>query len=223
MQKHRGNYGVICGETSNNLVIVDLDFKDDNKRHFERVLEEFRMEHPELAEPYMVETPYGYHLYYYTDGFVVKRCQNKNRTSDNIKTNSKETQEFGKRFVGTTSTRFSAYLSGVDFLGSEGYRIIPPSSVDRLNCVPYNNNPIKTITSAEFERIRSFFVLKRPKRMRKAFVDMLNGKINIEELSAETGIRKFQYYSFFISGGVSLLRVGTARVIRVFTTAPTVF
>lgn len=202
---HDGNYGVVCGEISGNLLVIDPDFKNGNKRFFEVIMSEYESEYLDLAETYIVSTPHGYHLYYVTEGFSVDRKVNKNVVyqSKTIKQNGEVVlgengeplQE--KAFAGITKTRFSNYLTGVDFLGNKGYALIPPSvSEEGLRYEPYNENSVKRISHNDFERIKNFFLLDRPQRMRKAFVDILNGKLDIEAQSAETGVEKFQYFGF---------------------------
>ncbi len=44
----------ICGKTSNNLLIIDPDFK--NKRNFEHVFSAFKEQYPDLSKTYIVST-----------------------------------------------------------------------------------------------------------------------------------------------------------------------
>ena len=48
------NFAIICGKTSNNLLIIDPDFK--NKRNFENVFTAFKEQFPELSKTYIVST-----------------------------------------------------------------------------------------------------------------------------------------------------------------------
>ncbi|GAI72415.1 unnamed protein product [marine sediment metagenome] len=61
--KDNGNYAVICGEISNNLLVLDIDLKE--KEYFEIVYNEFKSKLPELVKTKIISTPHGYHFYYY--------------------------------------------------------------------------------------------------------------------------------------------------------------
>jgi hypothetical protein len=60
---HKGlwskSIGVICGERSNNLVIIDCDGS--------QVYEAYRAQFPDLLDTHIVKTSRGYHLYYRVD------------------------------------------------------------------------------------------------------------------------------------------------------------
>ena len=62
------NVAVVCGKTSNNLVIIDLDYRDDNKQYYRKIFSKYMEKYPKLAKTYIEETPNGHHLFYYIKG-----------------------------------------------------------------------------------------------------------------------------------------------------------
>ncbi len=180
------NFAIICGKTSNNLLIIDPDFK--NKRNFEYVFTAFKEQFPELSKTYIVSTPHGYHLYYYMIGFSAKRTINKN-----IITKTVRDKEY---FCGLIKTKFAEYLKGIDFLGNKGYALIPPSTIDDLEYTPLTNYPVREILEEEYLQISQFFLLDKPIQIRKPFLDILNGEIEIEEYATKHNKNEFIYWKF---------------------------
>ena len=181
--KDNGNYAVIYGEISNNLLVLDIDLKE--KEYFEIIFNEFKNKLPDLVETKIVSTPHGYHFYYYMKGFTEDRHPIKN-ASYNDK----------NAFNGTTKTYFSQFLKGFDILGNNGYAIIPPSRVKNLNYEFYNREKVRFITKEEYQQIRDLFILEKPIRMRKPFIDILNGKIDIEDYASTTGKKEFVHWKY---------------------------
>ena len=68
LKEHDGNLGVICGKISGNLIIIDLDYKDNNKQYYKKIFSKFYEEYPQLASTYIEETPNGHHFFYYIKG-----------------------------------------------------------------------------------------------------------------------------------------------------------
>jgi len=181
LHKDNGNYAVICGKISNDLLILDLDLKD--KKHFKPIYSKYKTHLPELSKTLIVETPHGFHLYYYMNGF--------SETSHNRK-NACYNKKLA--FTGKTKTKFERYLKGFDCKGEGGYAIIPPSRIDNLYYSYYNEEPIKHITIEEYIKINDFFLLDKAKDLRKPFKDILNGKIEIEEQASKTGKEELLYW-----------------------------
>lgn len=181
--KDNGNYAVICGDNSNNLLVLDIDLKE--KEYWEIIYNEFKNNLPELVKTKIVSTPHGFHIYYYMNDFTEERHPIKNAG-------------YNKKlaFSGTTKTHFSQYLKGFDILGNNGYAIIPPSRVDNLTYKCFNNERVRHITKEEYQQIRDLFILEKPKRMRKPFIDILNGKIDIEDHASTTGKKEFIYWKY---------------------------
>jgi len=171
--KKNSNYAVICGEISNNLLILDIDFKD--KKHFKEIYNAFKLAHPDIVDTRIVQTPHGFHFYYYMKGFSVNRKTNKNAGYNNK-----------NKFKGALKTKYKNYLKGFDILGNNGYAITWNSQInsDRYKCV--NQKPIRHITESEFNQIKDFFLLKKPIRARKFLYDILNGKLDIDEAVDKT-------------------------------------
>ncbi len=101
LHKDNGNYVVICGKISKDLLILDLDLKD--KKHFKPIYSKFKTHLPKLSRTLIVETPHGFHLYYYMNGFSETSHNRKNACY-----NSK------LAFTGKTKTKFERYLNGFD-------------------------------------------------------------------------------------------------------------
>ncbi len=178
-----GNYAIICGKTSHNLLVFDLDLKD--KKDFGKIFRKFKEAFSEIANTKIVSTPHGFHFYYFMKGFQVDRKPNKNAGyNDKLK------------FVGSLKTKYKDSLKGFDILGNNGYVITWNSKVDGLEYKEFIAKEIKYITKSEYEQIRDFFLLKKQKRMRKPFYDILNGKLEIEEQASKTGKEEFLYWKF---------------------------
>jgi len=182
------NYAVICGKISNNLVVLDLDYRHDNKKHFRSIFSKFIEMFPKLARTYVEETPNGHHFFYYIKDDVPNRKL--------IQDTSKERAL--KTFQRTTVTNFPYLLKGVDILGENGYCLIAPSKTEDGEYKPLNDFEILTITRDTFNRIVEFFIADEPitSRMRKPFVDILNGTIEIEEQSALVGESEHVYWKY---------------------------
>lgn len=181
------NYAVICGRTSNNLVIIDFDLKD--KSAIGDILEDLAIHFTDIFETFMVETPHGLHIYYYIDGDIPLRKTQLKSPHKNIK--------------------------HIDILGEGGYALTSPSKInDNYYQVYENNNPI-TITRKVFNKLLKFYTLQEedkvfiPKkntkyklnRLRKPFQDILTGKVNIEKLAKETGMDEHIYWKYtFVEG-----------------------
>lgn len=178
-----GNFAVICGEISHNLLVLDLDLK--SKKYFPKVYKKFCDQFPELSKTKIVMTPHGYHLYYYMREFSVDRQTNKNAR---YKKNNK--------FSGRTKTKFKEWFKGVDILGNNGYAMIWGSRVDSLPYKIAKDNPILYITKEGYEQIIDFFLLEKPLRIRRPFLDILNGKLEIEGYATQTGKEEFIYWKY---------------------------
>jgi len=176
------NYAVICGSSSNNLVILDFDFAD--KPIFENILKDLKVHFTEASDTLIATTPHGLHIYFYIDGEVPDR-------QTQIKSPFKE-------------------IKHMDILGEGGYALISPSQVDgNVYMEVMGDNP-KTISEATLNKIINFYTVrdeeeiiakkKEPSfnllRIRRPFRDILSGKINIERLASETSQKEFVYWKY---------------------------
>jgi len=184
------NYAVICGEISNNLLIIDLDYKDGNKNLFSEIYNKFKEDFPELYSTTVIESPHGHHFYYYLDKAHPRKLYQDTKKKQLIKSlkNKRNPTLFRK-------TKFPDILNGVDFLGG-GYCIIPPSKYTNMGYNIIKDNPIKLITNNSLDRIKSFFLKDEPEksRMRKPFFDIINGNVDLKELSKSTGMNEHVYW-----------------------------
>lgn len=201
-----GNYGVICGETSNNLVIFDFDYH--NKKSFGEIMTEIEKEFPGLTKTYIEETPNGYHLFFYIKGEIIpKRHYYKNS----------EKKEILTKFRRKSITKFSEILKGIDILGQGGYSLIYPSEVNNGKYKKINNSTIKEITYNEYEKLIEFLLLDEPEQMsmRKPFIDILRGKIDIEEESRRTRKSEHVYWKYLYLEAYNFLKLQPEELFKV--------
>jgi len=184
------NYAVMCGESSNNLLIIDIDIK--KREYFRSLFRDFRRDYPNLSDTYIGKTPSGYHLYYYTPDFISKKTLNKNLIFKEVNGD--------KIFIGIIKTKYPHLLKGVDILAN-GYALIPPSKINGREYRSYNSKDIREITKEDLEKIKKFFLLDKPRKMREPFVDILNGIIEIEKQAAKTIKEEFLYWKYLFREG----------------------
>lgn len=187
------NYGVICGKTSNNLLIIDLDYKNNNSNHFERIYDKFLVDFPDLSNTLICKTPHGHHLYYYLDKPYPRKMNQDTKKKAILKLLNK-----GKRNpTMIKATNFPESLSGVDFLGG-GYAVIPPSGYNGLKYRTINDNTILKIDQKALADILKFFLKDKPtkQQLRQPFFDLLTGKRDIKEISSITGMPEHVYWKY---------------------------
>jgi len=186
LRGHNGNFAVICGKTSNNLFCIDLDFNksitfDEKRELFNVIYDGFSTQFPEFADTRIHESPHGFHLYFYMKDDVQETKHYSNRFK-------------GKVFTGMLLTRYHKILDGIDIQGDKALVIIPPSSVNGAYYKVYNNVAPKQITKKDFERILSYLLLPKPVRIRQGFIDIVNGKVDVHDLTARTGMDEHVYW-----------------------------
>jgi len=189
-----GNKGVICGRTSGNLVILDLDYQQNNKRHFSKIFSKFHESYPKLIDTYITETPHGHHFWYH----VKDKCPSRSPQQDTGKDTIIKHLEGKRNPTLTKVTNFPRLLKGVDILGQGGYALIPPSKINNQPYIALNEKPIKVITRPVFDKLVQFFLRaeKLKKRMRQPFFDILMGKIDIEEQAQLSGKAEHVYWKY---------------------------
>lgn len=193
-ENYDGNLAVICGAISGNLVIFDLDYKDNNKQYFTQIFSQFYEKYPQLADTYITSTPNGHHIYYYVNGECPKRSPRQDTKKELI---IKKLEQSSNPTL-TKTTNFPDLLKGVDILGENGYALIPPSVVNNGKYEPMNTKPIRIIALSTFEKIKSFFLQKEPQRqkMREPFFQLLTGKMDIDEQVGITGMKEHVYWKY---------------------------
>jgi len=181
-----GDYAVICGSTSDNLVIIDLDYRKGDKRHFQQIFAEFNKQFPRIARTYTIETPHGHHLYYKIKSGDKVPSRRLHQDSDK----SKAIERLERLIV----TKFPYQLKGCDILGKAGYALIPPSKGYSV----LNNYPIIEVSRTTFDKIKDFFLLDTPERKtpRKPFRDILKGTIEIEDQAILSGKEEHVYWKY---------------------------
>ncbi len=187
LEKYEGKVGTITGAISNNLWGFDLDFKKGYKHRFTEIWDNFKEEYPKLANSYIEESPHGFHPFYYIIDFEIESKITKN-AGYYRKSSGKNIGEL--YFEDTTKTKYAEYLKGVDCRGEGGFMITAPSQYNSKVYKAYNNSEVLTITKEEYEKIMNFFLLEKPKRIRRQWVNILNGKIKIHE-QIKLAVEKF--------------------------------
>lgn len=179
LKDHDGNFAVICGPISNNLVVIDLDFKAkiNTDEAFKEIWKRFAAKFPSLMNTYAVRSPHGFHIYF--------------RTKLPLK----------KRAYKGDSVHFHKLLRGIDIQAEGSIIVIPPSSI---NGTPYREilpfDPI-VLSKDKWKRVEEFFIKVNLQhlnyfRMRKPFKDILEGKIEIESYAKEKKIEEFLLWKF---------------------------
>ena len=187
------NYAVICGITSNNLLIIDLDYKDNNSNHFEKIYDKFLVDFPHLSNTLICKTPHGHHIYYFLD-----KPHSRKIRQDTKKKSILKILEKGKRNPYLNKvTNFPDSLKGVDLMGG-GYVIIPPSKYGLLKYSSINKNKILGIDNEALGKIVRFFLRDKPdkRQLRQPFFELLTGKLDIKEISSATGMPEHVYWKY---------------------------
>ena len=188
------NYGVICGKTSNNLLIIDLDYKDNNSNHFETIYGKFLGEFPHLSKTLICKTPHGHHFYYYLDKPYPRKMNQDTKKKSLIKSLNN-----GKRNPYLTKvTNFPDSLNGVDLIGG-GYAIIPPSKYGTLKYSPINaTHKILRINQVALKNVVKFFLKDKPDKhqLRQPFFELITGKIDLKEISSITRMPEHVYWKY---------------------------
>jgi len=175
LKTHDGNIGLVCGNISGGIIVFDWDFKkgfNRNENGFKEIYKLYQTKFPELSKTRICKTPNGYHFYYVIKDSELKNTSNKN---GGYRDNG---------FVGKNKTKFTKWLEGIDTRANNGYVVIPPSIVDKKKYEWLLNYDPKEITLKEYEQINAFFIEKESQlnTMRKGFIDILTGKVNIHDL-----------------------------------------
>lgn len=180
LKGHKGNYALGTGMISGGLIVFDWDFRRGNNRKeegIEVVFNEFKEKLRYLANTCIVETPHGYHFYYILKDDKIGNTSKKNVAYDK------------KKFIPQNSTRFGKYLAGLDTRANGGYVVCPPSKVNEKEYRWVREVEPLEITLKEYEEIFKFFEI--PKKdlgkntIRQGFVDILEGKINPNEIKVK--------------------------------------
>jgi hypothetical protein len=183
LANHTGNYGVVCGVTSNYLVILDFDFKNGCKNRFKQIILDLKELNPKLIKTRIDETPHGYHPYYFVPELPLRRKIVSNAINKD-------------KFTGVVKTKYAKHLKGIDVLGQGGYSVIPPSKIGDKEYKVFRNHPIATLTVEEWYQLSEFCFLEKPIKMRKPFKDLVLGKTEIEGLTTDTGKNELVYWKF---------------------------
>lgn len=185
LQSHHGNLGIICGAISGNLVVVDFDLKDGMKKEgIKNVSNAIKEVDPIFLETSIVSTPHGFHFYYRIEGDVIPARHPCKNAGYNKKL----------KFAGSLKTHFGEYMEGIDILGEGGFVVAPKSIKNGVAYTERLHLPIRHLSLEKFEQLKSILYLEKPQRMRRQFLDILNGKFDVEDYAEKTGKEEFLYW-----------------------------
>ena len=195
------NFAVVCGTTSNNLVVLDLDYELPME-YTEEIYPSLNVEFGQVVNTYTEYSPNGAHLFYYIKGDLPKTTTNTNSNTQDLRKIIKEYVSGEKRktlrgLVKVEKTITPDKYHSIDVLSSKKYCLIKPSTIDGRGYEEGLPFKIKTITDEEFEKLTAHFLPKKPivHRMRKPLMDILEGKIEIESFAKEQGLDEHVYWS----------------------------
>jgi P4 family phage/plasmid primase-like protien len=177
------NFLAVCGKTSNNLFAIDLDFKksmsdEQVQKAFYEICEVLDKELGEIANTRVHQTPHGYHILFSADEPIETHHYNNLFVTKKKKT----------IFTGIINTRFHEYCNGLDVQGEGALIMIPPSEVNERPYRVLNGSAgIRNLTKEETKKVLDFFILEKPKSMRQGFIDIVNGKLDVTELTERYG------------------------------------
>ena len=167
------NRAVICGKTSNNLVIIDFDFEE--KPYFKNILSILKS-----FKTRLVATPHGLHAYFYIDGEVPKR-------TTQIKAKLPELKALDILGEGGYA------LIPPSTIDDEFYMEInhnKPAKISR----EYFDKIIEVFSEEKKEDSIENKILKQIVHLREPIQKLIRGEIDIEEISAEMGHKEFKYW-----------------------------
>ncbi len=184
--KNAKKLGVICGKISNNLVMVDLDFKkgENTKEKMEGILNDLKEEFGMLINTYFEQTPHGIHLYFFIKdkNYHIKTTENKNAGYRKNKENY--------TFRPINKTKYHKILDGVDIRGEGGFSVIAPTQYGRAKYKIANDKPIKEITVEEYENLLAFLLDVEESKIPQYQLDFLNGKNELHAYAAKHGVEE---------------------------------
>ena len=129
------NFACICGETSNNLCIIDFDFTETPK--FVNILKKLKIHFPEVKDTLIVKSPKGLHLYFFI--------------------------EKGDK-VPLRQTQIKCILDEVahiDILGESGYVLVPPSITENGSYETILGKKPTTISRTLLDKIVKFYSVRK--------------------------------------------------------------
>ena len=170
-------------------MVIDFDCRDGCKSPIKEILIKDQ-------DTRIIETKHGFHLYYRINGKLMKKKQTKNVSFTRNK------------FYDKSETIYPDLLTGIDFLGAGQLVIGEGSKINGWEYKAINNLPIKTITNAEANKIKTKLLIKNPKSLRRGFSEIFRGNIDPNKYCEQTGEEEFKYWKWmyieaWVIGGVS--------------------
>lgn len=180
----KGNWGFYSEDQ--NILVIDFDCRDGCKEDLREIL---------IYDTRIVETLHGFHVYFRINGKLMKKKQTKNISYTRNK------------FYDKSETVMPDLLTGIDFLGTGQLVIGEGSIINGWEYKAINDLPIKTITNAEADLIKSKLLINKPKSLRRGFSEIFRGNIDPNKFSQETKEEEFKYWKWlyieaWVIGGV---------------------
>ncbi len=166
------NRAVICGSTSNNLVILDFDFEE--RPYFKNILNIIRD-----LKTHIVTTPHGLHIYFYIDGEIPPR-------QTQIKAKLPELKAFDILGEGGYALIPPSTINDEFYMAINKYT---PKKITR----EYFDKLVQIFSEEKKESVVSKYV-NNLKDLRKPIQQLIKGEMDIEEVAAETGEKEFLYW-----------------------------
>lgn len=168
------NKAVICGHTSNNLVILDFDFEDNP--YFQNILKSLK-----AFKTLWVKTPHGLHIYFY-----IKEGEIPDRRTQ-IKAKLPELKAFDILGEGGYALIPPSMVDEEFYMEANSNK---PMSISRET---FDN--IVSIFEQKDEKDEPVYKLSQKlNKLREPFQKILKGEIEIESVSAQMGQKEFLYW-----------------------------
>jgi len=185
----KNNYAAICGSISNNLIVFDFDLakewkENGNSLNSDNIYQRYQniVNITQEINTLIIKTPSGgLHIYFLIDDMEIYQ---------NLETN--------KDLV--------CSVDGFDHLDIQGegkYVVIPPSEINGKKYEIYNNGPIQKISNDFFQKLINTWsnisnekktnleTLSQLNNVRQCFIDIIEGKIDIEKYAKKHKKDKF--------------------------------
>ena len=168
------NKAVICGKTSDNLVIIDFDF--EGQPYFKNILNRLKN-----FPSHKVKTPHGLHIYYLVEGECPER-------QTQIKCKLGEVKHFDILGEGGYA------LIPPSMIGDEFYLEIPPYRKPRKISREVFDKIVEIFQQKNKEDESVYDLTNKLGKLRKPIQQLIKGEIDIEDISAQTKNKEFLYW-----------------------------
>jgi len=175
------NYGVVCGEISKKLVVIDFDVDKNNKNDLKTIYSNIISQNPLLEKTFVVKTQSGgIHFYFrlVNSMDIYLKLERKNNIKSLIKG-----------------------INHIEIQGEGKYVVCPPSSINENKYEIYKDNDVQYLNDNEFiELINSIspYFEDKINKLRKPLKALAEGKIRIKKYASEKNFSEHLYWNSFI-------------------------